>query len=253
MDYSEIPRTRISGSSRMNIPEYGTIKISGSGSISPEKISTSGNSHIPGGLKIGSLKTSGSTRIEGDITADTIKLRGSAYIEGGVKTEEIIKSGSLIVEKNLETKYGKFSGSTKIRGAGYIERELDASGTTSFGDELVSEDKILYSGVLQVNGRVKAKSFEARLSNDESYIRDWLEANYINIQVSHSDWGNRGRLVARDITGKDITLENVECDNVTGENITILPGCHIRGKVQYSENIKVDPTSKLDNKPLKTE
>ena len=253
MEYSKIPTTKISGSGRISIPEYGVFKVSGSGRISPEEVSTSGSSRIPGGLIIGDLKTSGSTRIEGDLTAEMVKFSGSANVEGNLVCEEIIKSGSLKIEKDLKIKYGRFSGSTNVRGSGSVERELEASGSISFGGDLISQDRILYSGYMRVEGNVKARSFEARLSRDESYIRDGIEAGYINIQRSHGDWRNRGSLVTTEITGDEIILENVECNNVTGKKITILPGCRINSNIHYSESIKVDKDSTLGNEPEKTE
>lgn len=253
MEYSKIPTTRISGSGRITLPGYGELKVSGSGRISPEEISTSGSSRLPGGLVIGDLKTSGSSRIEGDLTAELVKFSGSASVEGFLVCEEIAKSGSLKVDKDLKFKYGKFSGSTRVGGSGKVETELEASGSMSFGGDLVSEDRILYSGVMRVEGSLKARSFEARLSRDESVIRDGIEAEYINIQRSHEDWRNRGILVTTDITGDEIILENVECNNVTGKTIKILAGCRIKGRVQYSESIKVDPDSYLENEPEKTE
>ena len=253
MEYSKIPTTKISGSGRITLPEYGELKVSGSGRISPEAITTSGSSKLPGGLVIGDLKTSGSSRIEGDLTAEIVKFSGSASVEGNLVCEEINKSGSLKVEKDLKFKYGKFSGSTRVGGSGSVEQELEASGSMTFGSDLVSEDRILYSGVMRVEGRVKARSFEARLSRDESLIRDGIEAGYINIQRSHDDWRDRGTLYTTEITGDEIVLENVECNNVTGKTIKILPGCRIKGRVQYSESIKVDPDSYLENQPEKTE
>ena len=253
MEYSKIPTTRVAGSGRISVPEYGEFKISGSGRISPEEISTSGSSRIPGGLTIGDLRTSGSTHIEGDITAEVVRFSGSATVDGNLACEEIHKSGSLKVEKDLKIKYGKFSGSTKVEGSGSVEREMEVSGSVYFGRDLISEESILYSGVMRVNGRVEAKSFEARLSKDESDIRDGIKAEYIDIQLSHDDWRNRGSLITSDIVGDVITLENVECYNVTGKKITILPGCRIKGKVQYSESIKVDPDSRLSSEPEKTE
>ena len=253
MEYSKIPTTKISGSGIVTIPGYGELKVSGSGRISPEMISTSGSSKIPGGLIIGDIKTSGSSRIEGDLTAEMAKFSGSAKVEGNFVCEEITASGSLKVEKDLKIVYGKFSGSTRVGGSGAVERELEASGSISFNGDLVSEDRILYSGFMKVEGSVKARSFEARLSRDESHIRDGIEAGYINIQRSHEDWRDRGSLVTTDISGDEIVLENVDCNNVTGKKITLLPGCRVRGRVQYSESIKIDPDSILENEPEKTE
>jgi cytoskeletal protein CcmA (bactofilin family) len=253
MEFSKIPTTKISGSGRITLPGFGEFKVSGSGRLSSEEISTSGSSRIPGGLVIGDLKSSGSTRINGDLTVEMVKFSGSARIEGNLTCDEILKSGSLRVEKSLKIKYGRFSGSTNIGGSGTVERELEASGTIAFGGDLISHDRILYSGLMRVDGSLKAQSFEARLSRDESYIKDGIEADYINIQRSHEDWRNRGRFITMDITGDEIILENVECDNITGRKITILPGCRIKGNVKYSESIKVDKDSVLKNEPEQTE
>ncbi len=253
MEYSEIPTTKIAGSGRITIPTYGMFKISGSGRISPEEITTSGSSRIPGGLKIGEFRSSGSTHIEGDITADTVKFSGSARIDGVLTCDELKSLGSTQIEKDLKIKYGKVSGSTKVEGAGSIERELESSGSIRFGGDLVSEEKIMYSGVMRVEGKVKAKSFEARLSHDESLIRGGIEAGYINIQLSHDDWRNRGALYTSDIVGDEIVLENVECDNVKGRKVTILSGCTIKGTVQYSESVKINPSSRLEKEPEKIE
>ena len=253
MEYSELPRTRISGSGRLTLPGYGTLKISGSGRVNSDSISTSGSSTIPGGLKLHDLKTSGSTKIEGDIASDTVKFSGSARIEGSLECEELTKSGSIKIGKSLKTDYARLSGSTHVREGGLIGREIETSGSIEFGGDLISEDRIMYSGVMRVDGRVQGKSFEARLSRDESYIRDGITSEYINILRSHEDWRNMGSLVTSDITGDDITLENVQCDNIRGKNVTIKKGCYIKGTVEYSDTIQVDPALNLSNEPVKTE
>lgn len=253
MEYSELPDSRIAGSGRITLPGYGTIKISGSGRVNTDVISTSGSSKIPGGLKLRDLKTSGSTHIDGDISSDYIKFSGSAHIDGALECEELIKSGSVKIGKSLKADYARLSGSTHVREGGIIGREIETSGSAEFGDDLVSEDRIMYSGVLRVDGMVRAKSFEARLSRDESYIREGISSDYIDIQRSHADWQNMGSLVTSDITGDEISLENVQCDNVKGKKITIKKGCHIKGTVEYSDIIQVDPDSTLRNEPTKTE
>jgi cytoskeletal protein CcmA (bactofilin family) len=252
MEYSEIPTTRIAGSGKINVPGYGAFKISGSGMISPEEIATSGSSVIPGGLKIGSIRTSGSSRVQGDITAETMKSSGSSQINGSLTCDELSSSGSLHIDGDMTLKYGKTSGSAKIDGKSNVEREFESSGSIGFGDDLVSQGRILYAGVMRGEGKVISQSFEARLSRDESYIKEGIEAEYINIQRSHEDWRNRGSLFTGDIIGDEILLENVECENVKGRKITILRGCHIKSMVEYSEKIEVDPDSKLDNEPEKT-
>lgn len=253
MEYNDLPNTRISGSGRVTLPGYGTLKISGSGRVYSDSISTSGSSTIPGGLRLRDLKTSGSTTIEGDITSDYIKFSGSARIEGALECEELIKSGSIKIGKSIKADYARLSGSTHVREGGVIGREIETSGSVDFGGDLISEDRIMYSGVMRVDGRVQAKSFEARLSRNESYIRNGITSDYINIQRSHEDWRNMGILVTTDITGGEVTLENVQCDNVKGKKVTIKKGCYIEGTVEYSDTIQVDPASTLRNEPVKIE
>lgn len=251
MEYSEIPTSKISGSGRLTVPGHGVFRVSGSGRISPELIKTSGSSKIPGGLSVGEVKTSGSSTIEGDIKAEFIKISGSSSVEGSVTCEDIEKSGSLRVEKDLTCKHAQFSGSTSVGGFGRFEKELRSSGSIRFGEDIESEGNVRFSGTIQVDGRVTAKSFEGRLGRKESNIREGIEAEYIDIRPGRNNWRDEGYLVTSDIVGKEIILENVECDNVTGDKVTILPGCRIRGKVQYRESVKVDPKTLMDSEPEK--
>jgi cytoskeletal protein CcmA (bactofilin family) len=253
MEYSEFPSTKISGSGRFTVPGIGMFKVSGSGKISPEEIATSGSSKIPGGLKVGDVRTSGSSHIEGDIETDTCKFSGSARVEGTLSCNDLSKSGSLSIEKELNIKYGRVSGSTKVHGSGNIERELESSGAISFGEDLNSEGHIKFSGVIRVEGKATSRTFEGRLNRDESFIRGGIEADNIDIQLSRDDWHARGILVTSDIVGNDVVLENVECDNITGGKITIFPGCRVKGKIQYRESVKVDPSVTLENEPEKIE
>ena len=253
MEYSDIPTSKISGSGRLTVPGHGIFKISGSGRISPESIKTSGSSKIPGGLKVGEVKTSGSTTIEGDIEAEFIKISGSATVEGSVKCEEIDKSGSLRIERNLTCKSAQFSGSTTIGGFGRFEEELRSSGSLRVGGDMDSDGRIRFSGSIKVDGKVTAKSFMGRLGRKDSKVQRGIEADFIEIEPGRDNWRGEGILVTTDIVGKEVTLENVECDNVTGDKVTILPGCRIRGKIQYRESVKVDPGTKMESEPEKIE
>lgn len=253
MEYSDIPTSKISGSGRLTVPGHGVFKISGSGRISPELIKTSGSSKIPGGLKVGEVRTSGSSKIEGDIEAEFIKISGSATVEGSVTCEEIDKSGSLRIEKNLTCKSAQFSGSTTIGGFGRFEDEMRSSGSLRVGGDIESEGHIRFSGSVKVDGKVTAKSFMGRLGRKDSRVQGGIEADYIEIEPGRDNWRGEGYLVTTDIVGKEIILENVECDNVTGDKVTILPGCRIRGKLQYRESVKVDPKTVMDSEPTQIE
>lgn len=249
MEYSEIPTSKISGSGRLTVPGHGVFKISGSGKISPELIKTSGSSKIPGGLKVGEVKISGSSTIEGDIEVEHMRISGSATVEGSVTCIDIEKSGSLKIEKDITCKSAQFSGSTTIGGFVRFEDEMRSSGSIRVGDGIESEGHVRFSGVIKVDGKVTAKSFEGRLGRKESTIKGGIVADYIEIRPGRDNWRGEGYLVTSDIVGKEITLENVECDNVTGDKVTILPGCRIRGKIQYRESVKVDPKTIMDSEP----
>ncbi len=253
MEYSEIPTSKISGSGRLTVPGHGVFKISGSGRISPEYIKTSGSSKIPGGLSIGEVKVSGSSTVEGDLNVEIMKVSGSAKVEGSLTCEELEKSGSLKVDKDINCKAAEFSGSTGIGGHGRFEKLLRSSGSIKFGDDLTSEGSIRFSGAMKVDGRVTAKSFEARLGRKESFIREGIEAEFIDIRPGRNNWSDEGYLVTSDIVGDEIILENVECHNVTGRNITIGYGCRIKGKITYKDQIKVEPKARLEYEPEKAE
>lgn len=253
MEYSEIPTSKISGSGRLTVPGHGTFKISGSGRISPELIKTSGSSKIPGGLKVGEVKVSGSSTVEGDLETEYMNVSGSSTVEGNLTCMELDKSGSMKIRGDLKCKIAQFSGSTQVGGFGRIEKELRSSGSIRFGEDVESEGHVRFSGAFGVRGKVTAKSFEGKLGRKESFIDGGIEASYIEIRPSLNNWRDEGSLVTTDIVGGDITLENVECVNVTGNKIRILPGCRIKGKIQYREALAVDPGTRMETEPEKVE
>lgn len=253
MEYSEIPTSKISGSGRLSVPGHGTFKISGSGRISPELIKTSGSSKIPGGLTVGEVKVSGSSTVEGDLETEYMTVSGSSSVEGNLTCVELEKSGSIKIRGDLKCKVAQLSGSTRVGGSGAIEKELRSSGSIRFGDDVTSEGHIRFSGSFDVEGKLTAKSFEGRIGRRESIIQSGIEADYIDIRESRDNWRGEGVLITTDIVGKEISLENVECDNVTGDKVTILPGCRIKGRIQYRESIKVDPNTRMESEPEKIE
>lgn len=253
MEYSEIPTSKISGSGRLTVPGHGTFKISGSGRISPELIKTSGSSKIPGGLTVGEVKVSGSSTIEGDLTTEYITVSGSSAVEGNLTCGDLEKSGSMKIRGDLKCKTAQFAGSTNIGGYGRIEKELRNSGSIRFGEDIDSDGHVRFSGSFEVKGKVTAKSFEAKLGRKESFIDGGIEAEYIDIRPGRDNWRGEGYLVTTDIVGDDITIENVECVNVTGNKVRILPGCRVKGKVQYKDTLNMDPDTKIDTEPEKIE
>jgi len=252
LEYSDIPATRISGSGRVTLRGFGTVKVSGSGRISPERISTSGSSTIPGGLHVGELKTSGSSRVEGDIQAEQIEFSGSASIEGDAHFKHLSKSGSLGVEGDVYGNTMRVSGSTTIRGDAVIADELRASGSIRVGGDIDSKGSVELRGVFKVRGRIKARRFEGRLGRKLSVAEEGIEADVVDVEPLPRDWDREGELKTKDIVGvEEVTIENVECDNVRGGRVVICGGCRVNGKVEYTESIKVDPNSYLAQEPVK--
>jgi cytoskeletal protein CcmA (bactofilin family) len=233
LEYSDIPATRISGSGRVTLQGFGTVKVSGSGSISPERISMSGSSTLPGGLHIGELKTSGSSRVEGEVHADRIEFSGSASIDGDAHFEHLRKSGSLSVEGGVYGNTMRGSGSTTIRG-------------------IESKGVVELRGGFEVRGRVKARHFEARLGRRLSVAEEGIEADVVDVEPLPRDWDREGELRTKDIVGvEEVTIENVECENIRGGRVVIRGGCRVNGKVEYTESIEVSPNSYLAQEPVK--
>jgi cytoskeletal protein CcmA (bactofilin family) len=252
LEYSEIPATRISGSGRVTLQGFGTVKVSGSGSISPERISTSGSSTIPGGLHIGELKTSGSSRVEGEIHADRIEFSGSASIDGDAHFDQLRKSGSLEVDGGVYGNTMRVSGSTTIRGDATIADELGASGSIRVGGRIESRGFVGLRGVFEVRGRVKARHFEGRLGRRLSVAEEGIEADVVDVEPLPRDWEREGELRTKDIVGvEEVTIENVECENIRGGRVVIHGGCRVNGKVEYTESIEVNPNSYLAQEPVK--
>ncbi len=252
MEHSEIPATRIRGSGRVTLQGFGTVKVSGSGDISPERISTSGSSTLPGGLRVGELKTSGSSKVEGDIHADRIEFSGSASIEGDAHFSHLRKSGSLRVEGGVNGDTMRVSGSTTIRGDAVIADELRASGSLRVGGDIESEGSVELRGVFKVRGGIKAKHFEAGLGRRLSVAEEGIEADTVDVEPLPRDWDREGELRTKDIVGvEEVTIENVECENVRGGKVVIHGGCRVNGKVEYTESIKVDHNSYLAQEPVK--
>lgn len=252
MEYSDIPATRISGSGRVTLQGFGTVKVSGSGSVSPERISMSGSSTLPGGLHIGELKISGSSRVEGEVHADRMEFSGSASIDGDAHFEHLRKSGSLSIEGGVYGNTMRVSGSTTIRGDAEIADELRSSGSIRVEGGIESKGFVELRGAFEVRGRVKARHFEGRLGKRLSVAEEGIEADVVDVEPLPRDWDREGELRTKDIVGvEEVTIENVECENIRGGRVVIHGGCRVNGKVEYTESIDVSPNSYLAQEPVK--
>jgi len=252
LEYSDIPATRISGSGRVTLQGFGTVKVSGSGSVSPERISMSGSSTLPGGLHIGELKISGSSRVEGEVHADRMEFSGSASIDGDAHFEHLRKSGSLSIEGGVYGNTMRVSGSTTIRGDAEIADELRSSGSIRVEGGIESKGFVELRGAFEVRGRVKARHFEGRLGKRLSVAEEGIEADVVDVEPLPRDWDREGELRTKDIVGvEEVTIENVECENIRGGRVVIHGGCRVNGKVEYTESIDVSPNSYLAQEPVK--
>jgi cytoskeletal protein CcmA (bactofilin family) len=253
----KIPETTIRGSGRIQVPGYGTFKVSGSGSISPEEIKTSGSCKIPGGLTVDRVNVRGSTNIMGDIDAQEMDFRGSTNIEGNARFDELDKSGSMSIDGDATGGTMHVKGSTKVRGSINVEETLEANGSLKVKGNVEAGNSFEYSGAIDVDGMVSTDKFIAKLNGGDSYVGNGVKAR--TVEVALSEWRSR-RWRDEEIfktsnieAEEDVYLENVECNNVSGGEVEIGPGCEIKGTVKYRDSIKVNPNSKLGNDPLKTD
>ena len=252
MEYSDIPAMRISGSGRVALQGLGTVKVSGSGSISPERISMSGSSTLPGGLRVGELKTSGSSKVEGEVHADRMEFSGSASINGDARFSHLRKSGSLDVKGGVYGNTMRVSGSTTIRGDAKIADELRSSGSIRVDGGIESKGVVELRGAFKVRGSIKARHFEARLGYKLSVAEEGIEADVVDVEPMPRDWDREGELRTKDIVGvEEVTIENVECENVKGGRVVIRGGCRVNGKVEYTESIEISHNSYLAQEPVK--
>ncbi|MBN2335133.1 hypothetical protein JXL21_06195 [Candidatus Bathyarchaeota archaeon] len=254
MEYSDIPTTRIRGSGRILLQGYGTVKVSGRGDVSPEKVSTSGSCKIPGGLKVGELRTSGSSTVEGDITADYIEISGSSNIEGTASFKSLDKSGSLTIEGDAVGDTLDASGSTTINGDANVETRFESSGSIRVGGSVESGGLVSIRGRMKIRGSVRARHFEAELSRDVSYIEGGVKAESVHVEPRYGHWDREGLLRTGDVEAAgEVYLENVECRSVRGGKVTIGDGCRVTGAVEYRDTVKVSPDAHLAAAPVKIE
>jgi cytoskeletal protein CcmA (bactofilin family) len=261
-----LPTTRLSGSGKVKITGIGEMRISGSGYVSPEEIKISGSGYIPGGIKVKRIACSGSVSIGGDVEADEMRFAGSASVAGNVRSNSLSASGSFRADGHAKGSSLRFSGSCKIGDEIKADDSLIVHGSlTVYGD--VSAGKLVeLFGRFDVDGKVSTNTFKAELRRSRSNIKKGIQADYVDIRKRDRTRGvvifgfpifakryGEGTLSTTDIVGREeVYLENVVCNNVNGKKVTIGEGCEIRGKIRYSDTIKVHPTAKLSSPPEKT-
>lgn len=255
MEYSEIPNTRIRGSGRISLPSYGSISVSGSGDISPEKIKTRGSTKLPGGLVLGKLSTRGNTHIDGGIKAEELDFKGSTKVNGDATFLILTKSGSFHVLGDLVGKEAVIHGSHNIEGKVSVSAFLESKGSFMVEGDVTCDGFLSFDGVIDVSGNISADLLEGRLESNVSHVDGDIEAIKVDIRprFTHRVRYSKGELITRNITGDDIYLENVVAENINGNSITLGPGCEIKGNIRYKNSLDVNPEAKLYNEPEKFE
>jgi cytoskeletal protein CcmA (bactofilin family) len=255
MEYSDIPNTRIRGSGRINLPNYGSISISGSGDISPEKIKTRGSTKLPGGLVLGKLSTRGSTHIDGGINAEELDFKGSTLVNGDTIFLTLTKSGSMHILGDLDGKEAVIQGSHKIEGNVSVSAFLESKGSIKVNKDVECDGFFSFNGVIDVSGNVRADHLEGRLESNISHVGGDIEAKKVDIRPIYTYQGrySNGKLNTRNVYADEIYLENVVAEDIKGNNITIGPGCEIKGNIKYKNSLEVNPEAKVSNEPKKFE
>jgi cytoskeletal protein CcmA (bactofilin family) len=257
--------TRVSGSSRVNIPGMGEIRVSGSGYVSAEEIKISGSGYLPGGVKVGRISCSGSVSIGGDIETEEARFAGSASIDGSINSKNLSASGSFKAEGDAKGGSMRFAGSCKIGNDVTLEDSLIAHGSLTILGNVTAKRLVELSGRFDIGGKLTTSHFEAELRRSRSHIRDGIQADYVNIRKRGKVEGlmilgfpifgrkiREGRLRTTDIVGKEkVYLENVVCDNVTGKHVIIGEGCEVKGRVKYFDTVEVHPEAVLSKPPEK--
>lgn len=255
-----IPTTRISGSGRVNIPGIGEIRISGSGRISPEEIRVSGSSRLPGGLKVGRISGSGSVSIGGDVEADEMDFSGSVSIMGSVFSERLSASGSFKAEGDAKGGSMRFSGSCRIGDEVELEDSLVVHGSLTVSGNVDAQNLVELGGSYDIGGKLTTSTFKSELSWRRSHVEKGIQADYVDVRKGRKVKGlvffgrrlREGELHTNNIIGRErVYLEKVHCNNVTGKDVVIGEGCEVRGKIRYSDTVKVHPEAKVTNPPEK--
>lgn len=247
----------VSGSGTINVQGV-IIKISGSGRVDDQGISSSGSLAILGSISTPSLKCSGSMRVNGDVESNEISISGSGSIEGKVKAKEIRTSGSFKA-MDIEVDILRSSGSLKV-GNNIKAHDIRVSGSLHVIDihsvnctirGSFKAKNIICDGMFnaELSGRSEASSIKAKGVIIKPKAREAKERGIriviFNVKVLEiSRGGEEGYLNAEKIEGDEIYLENVTCNLVKGKRIEIGPNCIVE-RVEYSEDLKIDPSSKV--------
>jgi len=255
-----LPTSRVSGAGKIHVNGLGDITIAGSGHVSPGRIKIAGSGRLPGGIKVDEVSSAGSIDVGGDLTAQNAAFSGSTTIDGNANIHTLTVSGSLNVRGRLDGFQTRSSGSLRIGNAAKLDDTLRVVGFLGVRGDVSAGNRVDFRGGFEIAGKVSTKSFEAELGRSESNVQNGISA--VNVSVTKArgllvfgllnQLFRRGRLytTAIEATGS-VQLVNVCCDDVFGKDVIIGEGCHIKGRIRYSNSLSVHPNAKLTAPPEK--
>lgn len=238
------------------------VEISGSGRVSEEEVAVSGTGRIAADVEVRSVKASGSLKAEGRVKAEQIRVSGSASFLDYVEAGEARILGSASFKAGLTCKSLEVYGSCRVSDGLTAETRVKASGSLKVGGDLKSFGSVELRGVFDVDGRVEAKYFYAKLEG-RSRVGGGVEAEIVEVYGVPRETGftllgidilgfrrRRGELHTPRVKAEGrVYVENVVCDTVEGSRVEVGRGCEVRGRVRYRDSIRVHPEAKLAYPP----
>lgn len=214
----------ISGSSVMPGGDYGTVHISGSGTIN-------------GNLRADSLRCSGAAKMDGDVVTGELKCSGSCKIEGNAEAEQAHISGGFKVNGSLSGGSFRVSGAIKAKGPLHCQQLLISGGLKV--DQDVEAEEVRLTGCAKIDGLLNADSIEIQ-SVDSSDIKE-IGCSSLTVRKNAKEnlvrrlfvRSNALAMEAGTIEADRADLEYTKADVVRGRDIVIGVGCSI-GRVEYT-------------------
>ena len=254
-----LPELSISGMGKVNGGKFGTVDISGMGSIvgdvEAEKIAISGKGTIEGNtkasrridisgmgsvtgdLEAGQVNSSGTATVSGNLVADMVEISGNLKIKGTAKVKELATDGRCRIDGQLKAE--------KIQTRGYLSVGADVEAEDFISQGSFSMDGLLNSNIIDIEiyGFCKAKE----IGGDQIYVKN----RHVNLpfisRIVSSFLGNGrelDKLTVELIEGTEVSLEYTHAKTVRGNNVKIGPECVIE-EVEYKESIETDPLSSV--------
>lgn len=231
----------MAGTKRVDRVELGPTDRMKAVNISAREFACTAAGKVQGDLDAEVAEVRGSCKVEGDVRATLLKVSGSMKVGGSVKSELVRVKGALKVLGSVTADNLRTSGATKVEGQVSSSQEIFVQGVLKCA--AVNAARFTLLGVVDVDGALKAESFDAELGGRSSIQS--LEAARISIRKGRSQ-GGRSEFVAKSIKGDEVYLENTVAEEVAGRKVSIGPGCMITHVT--ADDLTVHPSSKVANR-----